>query len=75
MQDPDVVYQAFKGAMVTGDNRLFIPNCQLTPTLFAAFKSGYLEARETILVERKLKERFDIEDFMREYEEYAVDFL
>lgn len=74
-QEPDVVYQAFKGAMVTGDNCLFIPNCRSTPNLFAAFKSGYSEAGEIILAERMLKDRFDIEDFMREYEEYAEDFL
>ncbi|KAJ5911329.1 uncharacterized protein N7473_000632 [Penicillium subrubescens] len=74
-QEPDVVYQAFKGAMVTGDNRLFIPNCQSTPDLFAEFRSGYCEAGELILAERKLEDRFDMEDFMREYEEYAGDFL
>jgi hypothetical protein len=27
-EDAEDVYQAFKGAMVTGDNQLFIPNCQ-----------------------------------------------
>lgn len=73
--EPDVVYQSFKGAMVTGDNRLFIPNCQSTPDLFAEFRSGYCEAGEIILAKRKLEDRFDIEDFMREYEEYAGDFL
>ncbi|GLI72257.1 hypothetical protein PoHVEF18_000427 [Penicillium ochrochloron] len=73
--EPEVVYQAFKGGMVTGDNRLFIPNYQSTPDLFAEFRSGYCKAGEIILAERKLEDRFDIEDFMREYEEYAEDFL
>ncbi|KAJ5364350.1 uncharacterized protein N7496_010063 [Penicillium cataractarum] len=74
-QEPDVVYQAFKGTMVTGDNCLFIPNYRLTPSLFAAFKSGYSEAGGIILAERKLKDSFNIEDFIREYEVYAEDFL
>lgn len=73
--EPDVVYQAFKGAMVTGDNRLFIPNYQSTPDLFAEFRSGYSEAGEIILVERKPEDRFDLEDFLCEYEEYAENFL
>jgi hypothetical protein len=74
-QETDRVYQAFKGAMVTGDNRLFIPNCKSTPDIFAEFRSGYYEAGELILGRRKLGDKFDIEDFMREYEEYAEDFL
>ncbi|KAI2462767.1 hypothetical protein F4781DRAFT_441874 [Annulohypoxylon bovei var. microspora] len=39
-EDCEVVYQAFKGAMVTGDNQLFIPNYQKSPELFAAFKGA-----------------------------------
>lgn len=65
-QDSDVVYQAFKDAMVTGDNRLFIPKSQSTPNLFAEFRSGYSEARDIILAERGLKGRIDIGEFMRE---------
>lgn len=74
-REPDVVYQAFKGAMVTGDNRLFIPNCLSNPKLFSAFKSGYSEAGRIILAARKLNDRFSVEDFMHEYEEYVEDFL
>ncbi|KAJ5511427.1 hypothetical protein N7453_003530 [Penicillium expansum] len=50
-QDPDVVYQAFKGAM------------------------GYIEAGNIILSDKKLNTKFNMDDFMQEYEEYAEDFL
>ncbi|KAJ5819895.1 hypothetical protein N7474_005486 [Penicillium riverlandense] len=74
-QEPDEVYQAFKGAMVTGDNQNFIPNCQKSPSVFAEFKDGYLLAGKTILEEKGMADRLSVEDFMREYEEYAEDFL
>lgn len=74
-QDPDVVYQAFKGAMVTGDNQRFIPHYSRSPALFATFRQGYIEAGNIILSDKKLKDKFNIEDFMQEYEEYAEDFV
>lgn len=74
-QDPDDVYQAFKGAMVTGDNQLFIPHYKKNPEGFAAFREGYKQAGQTILAEKNLGMKFSMENFMREYEEYAEDFL
>ncbi|KGO42792.1 hypothetical protein PEX1_084630 [Penicillium expansum] len=74
-QDPDVVYQAFKGAMVTGDNQRFIPHYSRSPALFATFRQGYIEAGNIILSDKKLDTKFNMEDFMQEYEEYAEDFL
>ncbi|KXG51940.1 uncharacterized protein PGRI_082240 [Penicillium griseofulvum] len=74
-QDPDIVYQAFKGAMVTGDNQWFIPHYSRSPTLFATFRKGYIEAGNMILSEKQLKNKYNMEDFMQEYEEYAEDFL
>ncbi|KAJ5332217.1 hypothetical protein MYU51_007469 [Penicillium brevicompactum] len=73
-QDREDVYQAFRGAMVTGDNQYFIPR-PTQPALFAAFKEGYVETGNVILVDKGLDSRFDIEEFMQEYEEYAEDFL
>lgn len=73
--DVDAVYQAFKGAMVTGDNQLFIPHCQKSPELFKAFKIAYMDAAETILKDKKMNTKFDMEEFMEQYEEYAEDFL
>ncbi|KAM7189249.1 hypothetical protein V8F20_010253, partial [Naviculisporaceae sp. PSN 640] len=73
--DVEDVYQAFKGAMVTGDNQLFIPYYAKSKSLFAAFKAGYISAGESILAAKGLSDKFSIEDFMREYEEYAEDFL
>ncbi|CAG8044278.1 unnamed protein product [Penicillium nalgiovense] len=77
-QNPDVVYQAFKGAMVIGDNQHFIPHYSRSPALFATFRQGYIEAGNIILSDRGLKTKFNMEDFMKEYEEYeeyAEDFL
>ncbi|OQD70560.1 hypothetical protein PENDEC_c022G02980 [Penicillium decumbens] len=74
-QEPEVVYQAFKAAMVLGDNQLFIPHYLKTPALFAEFKKGYTQAGNIILAERKLETQFSMADFMQEYEEYAEDFL
>jgi len=74
-EDADVVYQAFKGAMVTGDNQLFIPHYQKSGQLFSAFKAGYMSAGRSILVKKELQHKFDMEEFMAEYEEYAEDFL
>ncbi len=76
-EDEDTVYQSFKGAMVTGDNQLFIPHYAKSPELFSAFKGGYMEAGQMILEERGMPmvDKFNVEDFMREYEEYAEDFL
>lgn len=73
--DADVVYQAFKGAMVLGDNQLFIPHYLKTPELFQAFKQGYVEIGRLILKHKGIGDRFDVEEFMNEYEEYAEDFL
>jgi hypothetical protein len=74
-QDPDIVYQAFKGAMVTGDNQWFIPHYSRSSALYATFRQGYIEAGNVILSEKQLKNKYNMEDFMQEYEEYAEDFL
>ncbi|KGO76042.1 hypothetical protein PITC_011990 [Penicillium italicum] len=74
-QDPDVVYQAFKGAMVTGDNQRFIPHYSKSPILFSTFRYGYIEAGNFILSDKQLQNKFNMEVFMQEYEEYAEDFL
>lgn len=74
-RDCSAVYQAFKGAMVMGDNQLFIPHASIRPSLFAAFKEGYLDAGKVIISARKLDKRFNVNDFMKEYEEYAEDFV
>lgn len=74
-QDCDVVYQAFKGAMVTGDNQLFIPRHSTSPALFAVFRKGYIDAGNAILLNKQLNDKFSIQDFMQEYEEYAEDFV
>ncbi|KAJ5788945.1 uncharacterized protein N7518_005956 [Penicillium psychrosexuale] len=74
-QDPDIVYQAFKGAMVTGDNQRFIPHYLKSPELFAIFRKGYTEAGNRILLDKRLEDKFNMEDFMQQYEEYAEDFL
>jgi hypothetical protein len=74
-QDCDVVYQAFKGAMVTGDNQRFIPHNSTSPALFAAFKKGYMDAGNVVLSDKQLNDKFRIQDFMQEYEEYAEDFV
>ncbi|CAI7593600.1 unnamed protein product, partial [Penicillium bialowiezense] len=66
-QDCETVYQAFKGAMVTGDNKCFIPR-PTQPELFAAFKEAYSEAGNVILVDKRLDTRFDMKDFMQQYE-------
>ena len=74
-KDPSEIYQAFKGAMVTGDNQSFIPHYTKTPDLFAIFKTAYINAGEAILAAKELSGKFDMDEFMREYEEYAEDFL
>lgn len=74
-QDSDVVYQAFNGAMVIGDNQRFIPHYSRSLALFATFRQGYIEAGNIILSDKKLNNMFNIEDFMQEYEEYAEDFV
>ncbi|CAK7275112.1 hypothetical protein SEPCBS57363_006511 [Sporothrix epigloea] len=74
-EDFHVVYQVFRGAMVTGDNQNFIPNLRKTPALFAIFKNAYINAGQKILSEKHLETRFDIDEFMQLYEEYAEDFL
>jgi hypothetical protein len=73
--DSESVYQAFKGAMVTGDNQLFIPNCLRQPGLYSSFKDAYITAAKIILQERGLEVKYNAEDFMIGYEEYAEDFL
>ncbi|KAJ5933843.1 hypothetical protein N7454_006172 [Penicillium verhagenii] len=74
-QDCDVVYQEFKGAMVTGDNQFFIPYSLTSPVLFAAFKKGYVGAGSVILSAKQLSGKFSKEDFMQDYEEYAEDLV
>ncbi|KAH7176496.1 hypothetical protein EDB81DRAFT_897786 [Dactylonectria macrodidyma] len=74
-QPSHVVYQAFKGAMVTGDNQKFIPHYNRSPELFREFIEGYMEAAQIILMDKGLDNQFNVKDFMDEYEEYAEDFL
>lgn len=73
-QESETVYQAFKGAMVTGDNQNFIPHAN-QPELFAAFKEGYSAAGTIILADKRLDSKFDMKEFIQQYEEYAEDFL
>ncbi|OAA42874.1 hypothetical protein BBO_04789 [Beauveria brongniartii RCEF 3172] len=73
--EPSTVYQAFKGAMMTGDNQLFIPNLVQRPDLSSSFKEGYVRAGGNILKQRHMDQVFDVEAFLAEYEEYAQDFL
>lgn len=74
-QDVATVYQEFKGAMVTGDNQLFIPNCLTSPSIFEHFRKGYIRAANYILRAKGISQKFDASKFMAEYEEYAEDFL
>ena len=74
-EEPENVYQSFKGAMVTGDNQSFIPHYATDPELFNAFKMSYIETGKKLLSEKQLSNVFSIEDFFGEYEEYAEDFL
>ncbi|KAK0612580.1 hypothetical protein B0T17DRAFT_511761 [Bombardia bombarda] len=73
--EKDDVYQAFKGAMVTGDNQLFIPHFQRSRDVFESFRDGYIAAAEVIMDEKRINNKFDAVEFIREYEEYAEDFL
>lgn len=61
--------------MVTGDNQYYIPHCSTRPALFAAFKRGYIDAGNIIRSKKQLNDKFDMEDFMQEYEGYAEDFV
>ncbi|KAK3364192.1 hypothetical protein B0T25DRAFT_627982 [Lasiosphaeria hispida] len=72
--EKDHVYQAFKGAMVTGDNQLFIPHFQRSRHVFESFRDGYIAAAAVIMEEKRIN-KFDAVEFMREYEEYAEEFL
>lgn len=74
-EEPATVYQAFKGAMVTGDNQLFVPNLVQRPDLYKSFREGYIRAGKIVLQQRKLGHVFDVETFLAQYEEYAQDFL
>jgi len=73
-EEPDVVYRAFKGAMVTGDYQLFIPSVG-NSLLWKHFSEGYMQASEPIIHMKGLSSSFSAQDFLREYEEYAEDFL
>lgn len=74
-EDPDIVYQAFKGTMVTDNNQSYIPNCRTSPALFQSFRDGYLQAGRVVLEQKGLEERFSIEEFLGQYDEYSEDFL
>ncbi|CAG8135580.1 unnamed protein product [Penicillium olsonii] len=73
-QESGTVYQAFKGAMLSGDNQHFIPHAN-QPELFAAFKKGYSAAGTIILGDKRLDSKFDMKEFVQQYEEYAEDFV
>jgi hypothetical protein len=68
----DVVYQAFSGAMVTGDNQLFIPSVR-DRRLWQNFSHGYTQATEKIIYKRGMGGRFSAKAFLEFYEEYAKD--
>lgn len=68
------VYQAFKGAMITGDNQCFIPNVRNTQ-LWWHFSGAYIEAAQSIIQHKGLDTKFSASEFLQEYEEYAEDFL
>lgn len=70
---PEQVFQAFKGAMVTGDNACFIPNIYRSPQLFEIFAKSYAEASKHILQDTS-ESRFDIDQFVEDFREYAEDF-
>lgn len=74
-QEPDAVYQAFKGSMVTGDNACFIPNHRQTPDLFKIFKKAYSQAAQRIVEHQGTQGTFDITEFMNQYQEYVEDFF
>ncbi|KAK0729099.1 hypothetical protein B0T21DRAFT_394443 [Apiosordaria backusii] len=69
------VYQEFRGAMVMGDNRDFIPSCvdKESKEVWVGFRRGYTAAGKAVLKERRLQ-GYDVEEFITSYEEYAVDF-
>ncbi|XWW93003.1 hypothetical protein V2A60_000931 [Cordyceps javanica] len=73
--EPAAARQHFKGAMVTGDNQLFIPNLVQRPDLYRSFKKGYVRAGRHVLSQRATGQALDVETFLEEYEEYAEDFL
>ena len=74
-QDPEIVYRASKGATVIGDNQRFISHYLKSPELFATFQKGYTEAGNIILLAKRSEDKFNMEDFMKQYEEYAEEFL
>lgn len=71
--EPQVVYQAFKGAMVTGDNRYFIPNPRHSLGLFRIFVDSYAQTAQAFVDIQGLS--FDIADFIGQYKEYVGEFL
>ncbi|EQL00678.1 hypothetical protein G6O67_000924 [Ophiocordyceps sinensis] len=73
--DVDVVYQRFRGIMVTGTSQDYIPHCHKTPDLFAEFARAYVDAGNKILADKGMGGRFDLEWFVKDYQEYAEDFL
>ncbi|CAG9986754.1 unnamed protein product [Clonostachys byssicola] len=74
-RDAEDVYRSFYGALVLGDNQWFIPHCHRDKELFRHFRNGYVEAGNAILKVKGWVGKFDMEDFMDGYEEYAEDFL
>jgi hypothetical protein len=72
--DVEEVYHMFKAAMILGDNQLFIPHRKETE-LFRAFSEAYKKTAGVVLREQGLDEKFDVDDFSREYLEYTEDFL
>lgn len=74
-QHEDLVYGAYKVAMIKGENLLYIPDYSQSPGVYAAFKGGYVRAGKAVLEERHLLEKFDVEVFLAKYEEYAADVL
>lgn len=67
------VFQAFKGAMVTGDNACFIPSIYRSPQLFETFTDSYAKTTKHVL-QNQSGSRFDIDQFVKDFREYAEDF-
>ncbi|CAM1503609.1 Fc.00g012000.m01.CDS01 [Cosmosporella sp. VM-42] len=72
-QDKEIVYQIFKGTMVTGDNKDFIPRLTESTELFETFITAYMETGDTILVKKHLQDKFNTDEFLAEYVEYFED--
>ncbi|KAM4063057.1 hypothetical protein HRG_010381 [Hirsutella rhossiliensis] len=74
-EDVDVIYQRFRGIVCKGTSQDYIPYCKKTPALFAEFERAYVKAGNRILADKEMGSRFDLEWLLKDYQEYAGDFL